>query len=240
MTAREKIDQALGVSCGKSVDEMLGELDIQAEEFHKAFDGIDDSIKAEVAKIDAKAEELARSENGGALIMSDMDSSLRQIEGVIEQSKLVFQHIVANVTSSDLIDSELVHAAAALIESIHLNIAEFISIYKQKLKFVEKVKLMVFQQQQRIELAELKHRQNLELIEAKKKEPEAVEAREGEFEFDTDSVIKRLSRPEQQESVQLPQNDIGFDEIAPLDDEDDEDGDEDEDGADGKPKKKKK
>ena len=140
---------------------------------------------------------------------------------MIGQTKLVFKHIVENITSSDLIDSELVHSAAALVESMHLNIAEFISIYKQKSKFVEKIKLMIFQQQQRIELAELKHRQNLELIEAKKKEPETVDAQAGGMEFDTDAVVKSMQRAGGFDFAQA--QDAEFEDMNPPEDDDEED-----------------
>jgi len=119
---------------------------------------------------------------------------------------------------------------------MHLNIAEFISIYKQKSKFVEKIKLMIFQQQQRIELAELKHRQNLELIEAKKKEPESIDAQEGGFEFDTDAVVKRMQEAGRFDGLAV--RDAEFEDMSPP--EDDEDEDEDEEKEEDGPAKKKR
>ena len=164
MTTKEKIDQALGVSCGKSMDQMLDELDVDSAQVTEALDGLDRAAGGAFDKVDQAAAALQRGVGAGALAIGDMTASLKEVEDMIGQTKLVFRHIVENITSSDLIDSELVHSAAALVESMHLNVAEFISLYKQKVKFVEKVKLMVLQQQQRIELAELKHRQNLELV----------------------------------------------------------------------------
>ena len=146
LTTKERIDQALGISGGKSIDEILDSLNVEAEEFHKAFDDMDGRINAEIAVIDKKADELQRSEIGGQLAISNMTASLREIEKMIVSGQQVFQHVVNNITSSDLLDPELVHAAAAFLESIHLNVAEFISIYKAKTKFVEKIKVMVFQQ----------------------------------------------------------------------------------------------
>ena len=107
---------------------------------------------------------------------------------------------------------------------MHVNIAEFISIYKQKSKFVEKIKLMIFQQQQRIELAELKHKQNLELLAAKNKETEPVDVKDGEYEFNTDNIIKQMSKAGAFKFDQT-QIDTSFDEQEFDDDEDDEDRD---------------
>ena len=55
-----------------------------------------------------------------------MELSLKEVEELISLSKWMFKHIANNILSSDLIDSELVHAASVLMESIHVNIAEFI------------------------------------------------------------------------------------------------------------------
>lgn len=155
-----------------------------------------------------------------------MTTSLREVEDMIGQTKLVFKHIVENITSSDLIDSELIHSAAALVESMHLNIAEFISIYKQKSKFVEKIKLMIFQQQQKIDLMNLKHKHDLELIEAKQKpaEGQVVEA-DNLMSFNTDDIAKMID--------QGGFEDLDDEDEEDREEEDDEDGDEDGDGDDG-------
>lgn len=150
----------------------------------------------------------------------------------------MFQHVVNNITSSDLLDPELVHAAASFLESIHLNVAEFISIYKAKTKFVEKIKVMVFQQQQRIELAELKHKHNLELLREKEK-GNTVDVRQGEggYVFNTDDIVKSLAKSEAFRSAEFtaPRDDE-FDE----DDDDREDDDEDQEDEDGRPAKRRR
>lgn len=247
MTTKEKIDKALGISCGKSIDQMLDELSLDTEQVTKTLDSFDTTLSASVAKIDEKAAELQRGVGNGILAIKDMTDSLKEIEGLVAEAKAIFLHIKENIISTDLIDSELIQGAAKFLEAMHVNIAEFISIYKQKSKFVEKVKLMILQQQQRIELAELKHRQNLELLEAKKKEPEAVDAEGQGIEFDTDSVVKSLSKAGAFDFVLAKQETVKFDDeaglkIAGLEDEDDDsddDNDEDED-EDGKPKKRKR
>lgn len=131
------------------------------------------------------------------------------------------------------------HSAAAFLESIHVNVAEFISIYKAKTKFVEKIKLMVFQQQQRIELAELKHRHNLELLREKEK-GNAVDAQQGEgggYVFNTDDIVKSLAKSDAFRSAEftMPRDEDGL-----TDEDEDDDTDEDQEDEDGHPVKRKR
>ena len=205
---------------------MLDELNVDSESVHKTLDGFDSTLQNAVKQIDNKALELQQNVGNGVLAISDMTASLKEIEGLISEAKEVFLHIKDNIVSTDLIDSELIQGAAKFLEAMHVNIAEFISIYKQKSKFVEKIKLMIFQQQQRIELAELKHKQNLELLAAKSKEKEPVNVKDGEYEFNTDNIIKSMSRSGAFAFDQKP-IDISFDDQERDDENEDEDEDED-------------
>jgi hypothetical protein len=90
LTTKDRIDQALGISGGKSIDEMLDSLNIEAEEFHKAFDNMESNIETEANLIDQKAEQLSRSEIGGQLALNDMTTSLREIEKMIASAQSVF------------------------------------------------------------------------------------------------------------------------------------------------------
>ena len=76
--------------------------------------------------------------------IADLDASMKEIEDLIVMSKAIFKHIYENIVSSELIDSELIGSTSKMLESIHINIAEFIGLYRDKMKFVEKVKMMLF------------------------------------------------------------------------------------------------
>ena len=89
---------------------------------------------------------------------------MKEIEDMIELSKKLFKHIYNNIITSDLLDSELIESAAKMLESIHINIAEFLEMYREKQRFIEKIKLMIFQQEQRKELMLLKHKYDMEKI----------------------------------------------------------------------------
>lgn len=92
---------------------------------------------------------------------------MKEVEDLIFTSKKMFKHIYENIITSDLIDAEVVSAVAKLMEGIHINISEFISMYKDRQKYIDKIKLMVFQQEQRKEMEELKHRLAMERMKSK-------------------------------------------------------------------------
>lgn len=69
---------------------------------------------------------------------------MKEVEDLITLSKQMYIHIHEGIMSSELIDSELIGAASKFLESMHINIAEFISLYRDKQKFIEKVKLMAY------------------------------------------------------------------------------------------------
>lgn len=196
MTTKDKINEALGISGKMTLDEMLDDLDIHTGEVSDQLAEISKSIEESSNHIDEKALEIQQNQSAGMLAIGDMNQSLSEIEMLVQQAKQVFQHIVDNITASDLLDSELIHAASSFLESIHLNIAEFISVYKAKSKFVEKVKLMLLQQEQRKELMAIKHKYDLELVEAKNTgsgKENVIEA-QNMVSFNTDDITKMLDQ----------------------------------------------
>lgn len=211
MTTKDKLNEALGISGKMTLDEMLDDLDIHTDEVSDQLAEIGKSIESSSNKIDEKARELQRSSSAGILAIGDLNQSLSEIEGLVNQAKQVFQHIVDNITASDLLDSELVHAASSFLESIHLNVAEFISVYKAKTKFVEKVKLMLLQQEQRKELMAIKHKYDLELVEAKNTgsgDANVVEA-SNMVSFNTDDITKMLdgnNEKDEEDEEEKPEN----------------------------------
>ena len=66
------------------------------------------------------------------------------------------KHLYTNIISTDLIDPEIVQAAASFIETTRANISEYLEIYKERQKFFEK-----------IQFEAIKHQHNLEILERK-------------------------------------------------------------------------
>ena len=175
-----------------------------------------------------------------------MSDSLAEVEQLVDISKKMLIHIYNNVVSSDLIDSELIAACAHLMETARANVNDFISIFKAKQKFVEKIKLMVLSQEQKKEILEIKHRQNLELIAAKAKavekgDPEAIDISGG---WNTDQVIKDMASGEIDVRFSKEDDSTGIVKSAEFDpmeaiEREDEENEYDEEDEDGKKKRRK-
>lgn len=201
LSSKDKIDAVLGITGGKSVDEFLDSLSLDTEAIHGTLESIDDKVKDSLATIDETASKLQQQTNTSSSILQlkSLDLSLYEIEEMINLSKQIFKHIADSILTTDLVDSELVQAASKLLESIHINISEFIGIYQSKQQFVDKVKTMILQQEQKKELMLLKHKLDMEKIKAKDTQgPMSIEA-EGTITFDQTEIIRKLSQLENDE-----------------------------------------
>ena len=191
-TSKSKLDAVLGISSDKSIDDFLNSLSIENDSAKQAVDKIDQTVKDEVKVIDDEIHAIAtfdgRDENKKVMSMIAIDKSLQNIDELISISKDVIKHIYENIACTELIDSELIHAAAAFIESCHLNIKEYIDLYKDRLKFYDKVQFEMLQQKNRKELLDYKHKLEMEKLDAK-----AIDVTpEGMVKFDHDDITKML------------------------------------------------
>ena len=197
LSSTDKINAVLGITGGKSVDEFLDGLSLDTEAIHETLGAIDDQVQTSLQNIDQAASNIqSQSEQGSSILeLKHSDLSLREVEDMISLSKKMFKHIAESILTTDLVDSELVQAASKLLESIHINIAEFIQLYRSKQQFVDKIKVMIFQQEQKKELMLLKHKLDLEKIQAKgdKDDPNVVEA-EGMVSYSQESIVKAMNK----------------------------------------------
>lgn len=195
LSSKDKIDAVLGITGGKSVDEFLDGLSLDTEAIHETLSAIDDQVQTSLQNIDHAASSIqSQSEQGSSLLeIKNIDLSLKEVEDMISLSKKMFKHIAESILTTDLVDSELVQAASKLLESIHVNIAEFIQLYRSKQQFVDKIKVMIFQQEQKKELMLLKHKLDLEKLSKKDAgDPKTVEA-EGMVSYSQESIIKAMN-----------------------------------------------
>ena len=197
LSSTDKINAVLGITGGKSVDEFLDGLSLDTEAIHETLGAIDDQVQTSLQNIDQAASNIqSQSEQGSSILeIKNIDLSLREVEDMISLSKKMFKHIAESILTTDLVDSELVQAASKLLESIHINIAEFIQLYRSKQQFVDKIKVMIFQQEQKKELMLLKHKLDLEKTQAKgdKDDPNVVEA-EGMVSYSQESIVKAMNK----------------------------------------------
>ena len=194
-TTKQKIDAILGIQDDQSVDDFLSELDINessADQLSAQFDQLKDSVAADIEQLDTQINSLSSSSVNGPLLLKDMNSTMSEVEELIGISKKMFKHVYESICSSDLIDSELVASISKLLEGIHINIAEFIQLYKERSRFVDKIRLMIFTQQQKKELMELKHQQDLEKLKFKQSQ-DSIDATDESVIYSQDQVIKLLN-----------------------------------------------
>ena len=176
LTSKQKIDQLLGIESDQSIDSFLDDLSEQTIKINETFQEIESDVKDKLQEIDKNIVEVQSGKTDLILALQNMELSMKEIEDMIDLSKKLFKHIYMNITSSDLIDSELIAAAAKMLESIHINIAEFIQLYRDKQHFIEKIKIMVFQQEQKKELMKLKHQYDMEKLQMKNTDKETENA----------------------------------------------------------------
>lgn len=187
----EKLNKALGIT---GIDEFLNDLQIDELSVRSLTDeleNIDQNVKSTVAQIDSQLStyNFAQIEN---INIPSVETSLNDIRELINQSKTIIKHIYENVITSDLIDSELVSAVGKLMEAAHLTIAEYIDLYKNRLKFLDTIKLKMFEHSQRKDMELYKHQLAMERMKAKL-DSTAVEAESGLTAYKQEDIIKALS-----------------------------------------------
>ena len=169
-TSKAKLDAALGIAPDKSIDDFLNSLSLENDSAKKAVDNIDETVKKEVASIDEEIKTISTcgsNESQRLLSIVSIDNSLKNIDDLISISKEVIKHIYENIVCTELVDGELIRSAAVFIEACHLNIKEYIDLYKDRLKFYDKVQFEMLQQKHRKELLETKQKFEREKIDAK-------------------------------------------------------------------------
>lgn len=191
-TAKAKLDAALGISPDHSIDDFLNSLTVENDSAKNAVEKIDDTVKKEVESIDKEIHSIAsfgdEDHNKKVMSMIAIDTSLKNIDELISISKEVIKHIYENIVCTELVDSELIHAAATFIESCHLNIKEYIDLYKDRLKFFDKVQFEMLQQKHKMELLHEKYK-----LEAEKQGANATDVTPtGMVEFDVTKIINDL------------------------------------------------
>lgn len=184
--SKEKLDTLLGIASDKSIEDVLAELDTESA-------SIGEAVKESAEQIDKDIKEMTENKsqltfNEQFKIDENISKNLDNINELIELSKNVIKHLYTNIISTDLIDPELIQAAASFIESTRANISEYLAIYKDRQKFYEKIHLEM-----------LKHKNNLEILE-KKYELEAKKLANGNM---LDGTAENLQSYDQTKLVKL-------------------------------------
>ena len=83
MTSKEKIDKALGIESGESIDDFLDSLTIdKTDELSGIAATINDEVKQNLADIDSNLKEI-KSNAVAPTTLVDIDSSMKEVEDLI-------------------------------------------------------------------------------------------------------------------------------------------------------------
>ena len=91
------------------------------------MDSIEQNVKDQVEKLDACEVSISTGQSTDIMLdIASMNKSLKEVEDMVSLSKSILSHVANSILATTLIDSEAVQAYSKLLESIHLNIVEFI------------------------------------------------------------------------------------------------------------------
>ena len=207
-TTQQKLNEKLGISDGQSIDDFLDDISLDTEKMSNAFQQLSGEMQHELSTVDGKLESV----KSGALaptqlVMSDLAASMKEVEDLVVLSKQMYKHIYENFCSSDLLDSELIGAAAKLLESIHINVKEFIDMYRDRQRSIERLQAQQTKFEQAVYMENLRHQHAMERMKAKADE-DAVDVENGMRAFSLDDITKILAEKERQEAEELEVEEI--------------------------------
>lgn len=191
--SKQKLDEMLGIK--GSIDDYLNELSINSSEnsVSAAFEKIDENVKTAVAELDSGLKALETSADPKQDLVK-VDQSFSNIDDLIDISKQMIKHMYNSIITTDLIDSELIAAAGSLIEVAHRNVKEYLDIYRDRLRFYDRVKFEMLQQEHKKELIQLKHD-----LDMKKAAANTIDVTpEGMQSFSQEKIIDMLNHMDEQ------------------------------------------
>ena len=181
---KDRLDELLGIHEGQTFEDYIGEATSPVDETQSVIDQTTqllEETKAKVDEIDEKFQtnmEVINSAqtqiqtsggqdgNGSASVRIDnlinVENAFKSIEDLVDTTKTMISNVYGIISSCDVLDSETVAAAASLIGETRQLIAEYTSLYKQRIKFFDSVKMEQLKQEHRLEFLERKHQLDME------------------------------------------------------------------------------
>ena len=158
---KDRLDELLGIKDGQTFEDYMGEAappmdDAQAvieqtqkmlQETKEKVEEMDGKMQQSIQVIDdAKGEIQAQKDmNGSASVRIDnlvnVENAFKSIEDLVDSTKQMIATVYGIISSCDVLDSETVSAAASLIGETRQLISEYTSLYKQRVKFFDNVKM---------------------------------------------------------------------------------------------------
>lgn len=106
-------------------------------------------------------------------------------------SKNTIRYVYQQLVDSELVDSELVGSFSKLLEAVHIQISEYIGLYKDRQNFYSKVKLEAIKHRNKMEELRLKQKLDIEKINQTKKS-DAVDVDNMKVAYSQEDLIQSL------------------------------------------------
>ena len=224
---KDRLNQLLGTQEGQSFEDYMNDgtnadetqsvIDQTAkliEETKEKVDEIEGQFQHNIQVIDEAKNQIQtnmKDGDGSASVridnMVNVESAFKSIEDLVDTTKQMIGTVYSIISSCDVLDSETVSAAASLITSTKQLIAEYLGLYKQRVKFFDNVKMETLKQQHRLELMERKYqldeekwnRQNTKPTEAEDITGKGGEAPPGMVEAGSVDMLKLIQEMDDEE-----------------------------------------
>lgn len=187
-STKQKLDQLLGIQENQTIDDFLADLNTDADKVSTVLSTLDSEVKNTITDVNNNISKLSCYNVGeiDVITTSQIEDGLNEIKELINISKRVIQQVYESICTTDLVDSELIQSFAKLIEATHVNIADYIDLYKQRVQYYDKIKLLNLDHQHRIERMKIKHQLDIDIAKAKN----INTVPDGMVSFDYDAVQK--------------------------------------------------
>ena len=231
---KDRLNELLGIQEGQTFDDYMNEVTAPVDDTQSVIDQtakLIEETKSKVDEIDEKFQEnfqvidnaqnqmqvANKDVNGSASVRIDnlvnVENAFKSIEDLVDSTKQMIGTVYGIISSCDVLDSETVAAAASLIGETRQLIAEYTSLYKQRIKFFDNVKMEQLKQEHRKELLDLKQKYDLEKMDRKNSTPveaedvtNAKEVPPGMVESGAVDMLKLLEEMDNEDNTEVIEN----------------------------------
>jgi len=125
-TSEAKINEALGITDGGSIEDVLSSFDDELNE-------IESSMKNTVSKIDSS---IQCKDN-----IHDLKDTLGELSELIGTSKGMLGDVYEYISGSEIMDPDVIRSGADLIKASNELIHEYLDIYKEKMRHFQSIEM---------------------------------------------------------------------------------------------------
>jgi hypothetical protein len=148
MTTTNKLNEALGITSNESIDDVI-------KEFDDELLSLKTDMTETVDKIDASIE---------IQDIHSMKETFGELSDLIGSAKSMLVGVHDYVSSSEILDPDVLRAGADLIKSSREVISEYLNVYKQKMQHFQNIEMEMIKLENKKNFEKYKHSLKLELL----------------------------------------------------------------------------